>query len=140
MRSNKQNIYEQLNKWWGNPNQEINIEILKQLPKARIDNFMKESGLSYFEVFIESELEDIMDEVEADNIRLVRVKYGTKIPKDSDYYNKRLTPEEIKEHDGNFGIVLGYNHIRGKSLACVDIDGIKIKKLNKTQRQQLPRD
>ena len=66
MRSNKQNIYEQLNKWWGNPNQEINIEILKQLPKARIDNFMKESGLSYFEVFIESELADIMDEVEAD--------------------------------------------------------------------------
>ena len=85
MRSNKQNIYEQLNKWWGNPNQEINIEILKQLPKARIDNFMKESGLSYFEVFIESELADIMDEVEADNIRLVRVKHGTKIPQDTNY-------------------------------------------------------
>ena len=32
MQSNKQNIYEQLNKWWGNPNQEINIDILKELP------------------------------------------------------------------------------------------------------------
>ena len=140
MRSNKQNIYEQLNKWWGNPNQEINIEILKQLPKARIDNFMKESGLSYFEVFIESELADIMDEVEADNIRLVRVKHGTKIPQDTNYYNKKLTPAEILSHDGNFGVCIGYNHIRGKSLACVDIDGIKIKKLNKKERQQLPRD
>lgn len=140
MQSNKQNIYEQLNKWWGNPNQEINIEILKQLPKARIDNFMDKSGLSYFEVFIESELEDIRDEVEADNIRLVRVKHGTKRAQDSDYYHKRLTYEEIKKHDGNFGVCIGYNHIRGKSLACVDIDGIKIKKLNKRERQQIPRD
>jgi len=140
MRSNKQNIYEQLNNWWGNPNQEINIEILKQLPKARIDNFMKESGLSYFEVFIESELADIMDEVEADNIRLVRVKHGTKIPQDTNYYNKKLTAEEILSHDGNFGVCIGYNHIKGKSLACVDIDGIKIKKLNKKERKQLPQD
>ena len=116
------------------------IEELKQKPIKLINGFMEESGLSYFEVFIESELADIMDEVEADNIRLVRVRAGTKRAIDNDYYHKRLSQKEILSHDGNFGVCIGYNHLRGKSLACVDIDGIKIKKLNKKERQQLPRD
>ena len=104
------------------------IEELKQKPIKLINGFMEESGLSYFEVFIESELADIMDEVEADNIRLVRVRAGTKRAIDNDYYHKRLSQKEILSHDGNFGVCIGYNHLRGKSLTCVDIDGIKIKK------------
>lgn len=140
MRNTNQEIYEKLSEWWKNTDKECSIENLKALPKRKIDNFIKKSGLSYFQVFIESELADIMDEVEADNLRLVRVNFGSKIPKDDNYYNKKLTHEDIMAHDGNFGIVAGYNHISGKSLAVVDIDGLKIKKLNKKQRKQLPSD
>ena len=113
---------------------------LKDKPISYINDFMEDSGLSYFEVFIESELADIRQEVEADNLRLVRVRAGSKRAIDNDYYHKRLSQKEILSHNGNFGVCIGYNHLKGKSLACVDIDGVKLKKLNKKERQQLPSD
>ena len=134
MRNNKENILEILKEYGIN-----SIEELKAKPIQEINKIMEETRLTYFKVFIETEIPDIMDEVKADNIRLVRVRAGTKRANDTDYYNKKLTLTEINQNF-NFGIAVGYNHLRGKSFACVDVDGLKINKLTKRQRQQLPED
>ena len=116
------------------------IDDLKKQEKSIIDKFMKDNELSYFEVFIESEIEDIREFIEKDKIRLVRLRYGSKIPLDNDYFNKQLSMDMILSHKGNFGQCVGYNHSKGQSLACVDIDGFKIPKLTKTQKSLLSHD
>lgn len=116
------------------------IDDLKTQDIRVINQFMKESGLSYFEVFVETEIADIREFIEKDEIRIIRVKNGTKRPQDNDFFNKRLTLKDILSHNGNFGVAVGYNHIKGRSLACVDIDGFKIPKLTNTQKQILPDD
>lgn len=116
----------------------VTIDDLKRQEKAIIDKFMKETARSYFEVFIEPEIEDIRESIEKDEIKIIRMKYGSKQPKDKDYYNKNLTWEEILTHNGNFGVCPGYNHEKnGYSLACIDIDGIKKQNMNKKQKDSL---
>ena len=135
MINNKENIEKQLKK-----HNFKSIDDLKKQDIRVINQFMKESGLSYFEVFVESEIADIREFIEKDEIRIIRVKNGTKRPQDNDFFNKRLTLKDILSHNGNFGVAVGYNHIKGKSLACVDIDGFKIPKLTKAQKQILSDD
>ena len=135
MINNKENIEKQLKK-----HNFKSIDDLKKQDIRVINQFMKESGLSYFEVFVESEIADIREFIEKDEIRIIRVKNGTKRPQDNDFFNKRLTLKDILSHTGNFGVAVGYNHIKGRSLACVDIDGFKIPKLTKAQKQILSDD
>ncbi len=113
------------------------IDDLKRQKIEKIDNFMDESGLSYFEVFFESEIEDIREALREDKIKLVRVRTGTKRPMDNDFFHKQLTMKEILSHTGNFGICVGYNHSRGESIACIDIDGLKLGKLSSAQKNLL---
>lgn len=116
------------------------IDDLKRQNIATINKFMEETGLSYFEVFFETEIGDLRESIEKDLIKLVRIKSGSKRPQDTDYYNKHLTWKEILSHNGNFGVCIGYNHSKGKSLACIDIDGLKLGKLSKTQKSLLSDD
>ena len=116
------------------------IDDLKNQDIRVINQFMEKTNLSYFEVFFESEIEDIREHILNDDIRIIKVKNGTKRPQDNDFFNKRLTLKEILNHNGNFGVAVGYNHIKGKSLACIDIDGFKIPKLTKAQKQILSDD
>lgn len=104
----------------------------------KITEFMKKSGLTYFETFFLTQIEDLREYIEKDEIKIIRVKKGSKIPQDNDYYNKKLTISEIMEHKGNYGVCVGYNHIKGRSLACIDIDGFKIGKITKAQKELLP--
>ena len=113
------------------------IDELKRQPTETIKQFMEASGLSYFEVFFESEIEDIKEFIENDEIRIIKVKNGTKKPQDSDFFNKQLTMKEILSHNGNFGVCVGYNHSNGRSLACIDIDGLKLGKLSKKEKKSL---
>ena len=70
---------------------------------------------------------DIEQFILEDKIKLIRLKEGMKEPLDNDYYNKKLTLEELKVHNGNYGILVGYNNNKnGCSIAVADIDGITI--------------
>jgi len=135
MENNIENIHKELKEHGFN-----SIEELKKKPISIINNFMKETELSYFEVFLETEISDIREFIQNDDIRIIRVKNGTKRPQDTDFFNKKLKLKEILNHTGNFGVCVGYNHIKGKSLAVIDIDGFKIPKLTKAQKQLLPLD
>jgi len=70
---------------------------------------------------------DIEQFILEDKIKVIRLKEGMKEPLDNDYYNKKLTLEELKVHKGNYGILVGYNNNKnGTSIAVADIDGITI--------------
>lgn len=117
------------------------IQDLQSKSKAEIDNFMEKTGLSYYEVFFKSILQDIDEYREKGFLQLLRVKYGSKIPRDTNWNKKTLTDKQLLSHNGNFGTVAGVNHvINGKSLACIDIDGFKIPKLTKKTKDLLPSD
>ena len=117
------------------------IQDLQSRNKKEVDNFMEKTGLSYYEVFFESTITDIDEYREKGFIKLLRVKYGTKTPIDTKWNKISLTDKQILSHNGNFGTVAGNNHLlNGKSIACVDIDGFKIPKLTKKQKDLLPSD
>ena len=124
-----------------NITQELGIESIDELrrkPIRKINQLLKEAGLSYFETFIETQIPDIRQYFDDDQVQLIRVKNGTKTPIDKDWTKKKLTPKELLSHNGNFGIVCGHNHlIKGKSIACIDIDGIKIPKMTKKDKELL---
>ena len=72
---------------------------------------------------------DIEAYILEDKIKVIRLKEGMKEPLDYDYYNKKVTLEELKQHKGNYGILVGYNNKKnGCSIAVADIDGITINK------------
>lgn len=72
---------------------------------------------------------DIEAYILEDKIKVIRLKEGMKEPLDYDYYNKKVTLEELKVHKGNYGILVGYNNKKnGCSIAVADIDGITINK------------
>ena len=71
---------------------------------------------------------DIEAYILEDKIKLIRLKEGMKEPLDNDYYNKKVTLEELKVHKGNYGIIAGYNNKKnGFSIAVADVDGLTIK-------------
>ena len=79
-----------------------------------------------FERLVE-EIPDIEEHIQEDKIKVIKVRPDSKIPLGNDYYNAPSTLEELKEHKGNYGIIIGYNHnIYNKSLAVADIDGYTI--------------
>ena len=136
MKDNKVNIDKALNKYGFK-----SIQDLQTKNKKIIDEFMEKTGLSYYEVFFESVISDIDEYRDKGFVKLLRVKYGTKTPIDTNWNKRDLTDKQILEHTGNFGTVAGNNHlINGMSLACVDIDGFKIPKLTKKLKELLPSD
>lgn len=71
---------------------------------------------------------DIEQYILEDKIKIIRLKRYSKEPLDSNYYFKEVTLEELKKHDGNYGIIVGFNNGKnGISIAGADIDGLTIK-------------
>lgn len=78
---------------------------------------------------LKKELPDIEEQIKEDNIKVIKVKAGTKEPSEKDYYNAPSKIEGLKRHKGNYGLIAGYNHNKnGKSLAVIDIDGYSLEK------------
>ena len=51
---------------------------------------------------------------------------GPKIKKWDDYFNKPYPIDQLKNHKGNFGILMGYNPNNNDYwIGCLDIDGVK---------------
>jgi len=81
-----------------------------------------------FEKLVE-EIPDIEKHIEEDNVKVIKVRNDSKIPSENDYYKAPSTIEKLKKHNGNFGIIVGYNHKKNnKSLAVIDIDGYSLGK------------
>ena len=71
---------------------------------------------------------DIEEYITTGKIKVIRLKEGMKEPLDKDYYNKKVTLEELKQHKGNYGIIVGYNNNKnGFSIAVADVDGLTLK-------------
>ena len=75
---------------------------------------------------------------EGEDTRLILIDGYEKRPTMKGWINKIPTYEEIATHNGNFGLITGWNHDKnGYSLACIDIDGLtddegnKIKSVSK---------
>lgn len=78
---------------------------------------------------LKKELPDIEEHIKEDNIKVIKVSSGSKIPSENDYYNVPSKLEGLKRHKGNYGLVVGYNHSKkGKSLAIIDVDGYSLEK------------
>lgn len=75
------------------------------------------------------EIPDIEKHIEEDNVKVIKVRYDSKIPSENDYYKAPSKLENLKNHKGNFGIIVGYNHKKNnKSLAVIDVDGYSVEK------------
>ena len=54
---------------------------------------------------------DIEEHISEDKIKVIRINEFTKDrPSDKDYYFKKVTLEQLKNHKGNYGIIAGYNN------------------------------
>ena len=71
------------------------------------------------------EIPDIEEHITNGNVKVIKVRENSKIPSENDYYKAPSRLEDLKEHNGNFGLIVGYNH-NEKSLAVIDIDGYKM--------------
>lgn len=65
------------------------------------------------------------DYIQSGRVKILPLRYNSKIPADNDYYHKNYTINTLKNHNGNLGIVVGANHT-DCSLAIIDIDGYKL--------------
>lgn len=67
------------------------------------------------------------------SIRLIPIPPNQKYPQTKNWSTTIQTPEQLTTHQGNYGIMTGWNHdSHGYSLACIDIDGLTI------QNQKIP--
>ena len=67
------------------------------------------------------------------SIRLIPIPPNQKYPQTKNWSTTIQTPEQLTTHQGNYGIMTGWNHdTHGYSLACIDIDGLTI------QNQKIP--
>lgn len=78
---------------------------------------------------IQENIIDLKEQLEAEQIKVIPLKENSKEPLEKDYYNKNYTVDNLKKHNGNFGIVVGSNH-KESSLAVIDIDGYKLNDAN----------
>lgn len=70
---------------------------------------------------------DIEQLIQEDKIKVIRLKKGMKEPLDKNYYFKTVTLKELKQHEGNYGIIVGYNNGKnGSSISVADVDGLTI--------------
>lgn len=59
------------------------------------------------------------------SIRLIPIPPNQKYPQNKNWSTTIQTPEQLTKHQGNYGIMTGWNHdAHGYSLACIDIDGL----------------
>ena len=78
---------------------------------------------------LKEEVPDIEEHIQEDKVKVIKVRPDSKIPSENNYYKAPSELEELKYHNGNFGIIVGYNHNKfNKSLAVIDVDGYSVEK------------
>lgn len=65
------------------------------------------------------------DYIQKGRIKILPLYNNSKAPVGNDYYNKNYTLDDLRKHNGNFGIIVGANH-QDSSLAIIDVDGYKL--------------
>ena len=84
-----------------------------------------------------NEIKDIESYIQENKIKVIRVNKNSKIPLGNDYYNKPSKLEDLKKHDGNYGLIVGYNHEQGSSIAVIDIDGYSMSDVDEDKKAQI---
>lgn len=72
-----------------------------------------------------NEINDIEEYLKEQRIKIIPLRRNSKIPRDSNYYNRYYSMKDLESWTGNFGIVAGYNHNEEGSLSVIDIDGLE---------------
>ena len=70
-------------------------------------------------------IQDMEEYIKKGRVKILPLHKNSKIPKDEGYYDEIYTVNDLKNHDGNFGIIVGANH-QDSSLAIIDVDGYKL--------------
>ena len=82
------------------------------------------------------EIQDIEEHIANDSVKVIKVRKNSKIPLENDYYKAPVKLEDLKKHNGNFGVIVGYNH-KEKSLAVIDIDGYKMANVPQKKKEEI---
>lgn len=83
-----------------------------------------------------NEITDIEDHIKNGSVKVIKVRKNSKIPSENDYYKAPVKLEDLKKHNGNFGLIVGYNH-NEKSLAVIDIDGYKMANVPQEKKEEI---
>ena len=86
---------------------------------------------------ISKNLKDIEDEILKNHIKVIPLKKNSKLPRDSGYYTRDYSITELESHRGNFGIIAGYNHGLGESIAIIDVDGYTMTGVSEEEKQRI---
>ena len=78
---------------------------------------------------VDSTILDIKENIQNYKIIVVPLKKGSKEPKENNWNKINYSIEDLENHKGNFGIMVGAYH-KNYSLGIIDIDGYKLKKDN----------
>ena len=71
-----------------------------------------------------NQINDIEEQISKDNVKVIPLGSNQKYPNEKNYYDKDYSLKTLKNHKGNLGLTVGYNHKQnGQSLAIIDIDG-----------------
>lgn len=71
-----------------------------------------------------NQINDIEEQIQQDTIKVIPLGVNQKYPNEKNYYDKNYSLKTLKNHKGNLGLTVGYNHEKNrKSLAIIDIDG-----------------
>ena len=86
------------------------------------------------------EIADIEEYIKKDLVKVIRIKKNTKRPTTNKWNEEDSPLDKLQTHKGNYGIIIGHNHSKnGKSIAGVDIDGIKVEddNLSDTEKEKI---
>lgn len=78
---------------------------------------------------------DLKENLNNDNIKIIPLKPEQKLPRDKGWSKKEYSIQDLEKHRGNFGIMPGYNHADGCSLAIIDIDGYTMTGVSESEKQ-----
>lgn len=90
---------------------------------------------------LQQQIQDIIETLFEDKIKIIPLGFNKKYPRKKDYYNSYYSLNTLKEHRGNLGICVGYNHQKnGKSLAVIDIDGYTLNTSDEKLRKRVKKE
>ena len=85
-----------------------------------------------------SEINDIEDYITEDKVNVVPIPKNSKIPLIKEWQTTKHSIRKLKRHNGNYGLIIGYNHSRnGKSLSVIDIDGYTMNGVDDDKKYQI---
>jgi len=85
-----------------------------------------------------SEINDIEDYITEDKVNVVPIPKNSKIPTIKEWQTTKHSIRKLKRHNGNYGLIIGYNHSRnGKSLSVIDIDGYTMNGVDDDKKSEI---